>query len=146
MQRSPVGVRLALLRLTAPLLGAAVLGCSDTQSPLDAETCPGNLVTVSVQAPASATPRFNWTPACAVTLLRVSALAPASGVAWSIGGRMQNILPSGITYGQSPVAAEEGVAPVALQVGVTYEVRVMRAVPTEEGVGLGGGGVATFTR
>ena len=117
MQGLPVGDRLARLRLAVPLLGAAVLGCSDSQSPEDVETCPDNLVTVSVQAPASATPRFSWTPACAVTLLQVTALAPATGVAWSIGGRMQNILPSGITYGQLPVAAEEGVAPVALQEG-----------------------------
>jgi hypothetical protein len=58
---------------------------------------------------------------------------------------MQNILSSGIVYGHLPVGAEEGVAPVPLQVGVTYEVRVARAVPTQDGVSLGGGGVATFT-
>jgi len=103
------------------------------------------MVTVSVQTPASATPSFSWTPACAVTLLQVSALAPASGLVWSVGGRMQNIIPSGIAYGHLPVGAEQGIAPAQLQSGVTYEVRVARAVPTQEGVGLGGGGVVTFT-
>jgi hypothetical protein len=48
-------------------------------------------------------------------------------------------------YGQVPFGAEEVVAPVALQAGVSYEVRVARAVPTGGGVSLSGGGVGTFT-
>src|SRR5215211_1004789 len=119
MQVLTVGGRLALVpRLRLLLSGAAILDCSDSQGPPVVETCPDNVVAVAVQAPASPGPSFTWTPACAVTLLQVSALAPASGVAWSIGGRMQNILPSGIAYGHLPVGAEESVAPVPLQAEV----------------------------
>jgi hypothetical protein len=124
---------------------AGMLGCGDSQSPSTVATCPDNVVTLSVQNAASATPSFSWTPACAVALLEVSALPPSSGVVWSINGRLQNILGVGIVYGQVPFGAEEVVAPVALQAGVSYEVRVARAVPTGGGVSLSGGGVGTFT-
>ena len=134
-----------LPRLLALLGAAALLGCGDSQSPSTVSTCPDNVVTVAVENPASAAPGFTWTPACAVTLLQVSALEPSSGLVWSIGGHMQNILPSGIVYGHVPLGGEEEVPSAPLQTGVTYEVRVMRAVQTSDGVGLGGGGVATFT-
>jgi hypothetical protein len=89
-------------------------------------------------------PTFTWTPSCPITMLQVSALAPASGVAWSIGGSLENIINSGVRYGRLPPGATGGEG-AALQGGVTYEVRVFRAVPSEDGPGIGGGRVATFT-
>ena len=123
---------------------AVMLGCGTPESPPVDETCPDNVVTLSVQNAATAAPSFTWTPACAVALLEVRAL-PDSGVVWSIDGRQQNILGTGIVYGEVPFAAEEQVAPAVLQAGVSYEVQVARGVPTGSGVSLAGGDVATFT-
>ena len=131
-------------RLLVVAAGAAVLGCGDSQSPPQAEPCPDNLVAISVQNPSAATPTFTWAPSCPVTIVQVSALAPASGIAWSIGGNLENIIHSGVRYGRVPDGATGGqFAP--LQAGVTYEVRVSRAIPSEDGPGIGGGGVTTFT-
>jgi hypothetical protein len=124
---------------------AATVGCGTPESPPIVETCPDDVVSLSVQNAASAAPSFTWTPACAVALLEVRAL-PDSGLVWSIDGRMQNILGTGIVYGQVPFGAQEMVAPSALEAGVSYEVRVARAVPTGGGVTLAGGDVATFSR
>ena len=136
-------------RSLSPILGlisvAAMLSCSDSHDPPVGETCPENVVTLAVPNPTNATPSFNWTPACAVAHLEVTAVAPGSGVVWSISGRLQNILGSGISYGQVPFGAEEDVAAVPLQTGATYEVRVARAISTSSGTTLGGGGVVTFT-
>jgi hypothetical protein len=49
-----------------------LLGCGDGESPPEMETCPDNLVTVSVQHPDSAPPTFTWTPPCAVSVVKVS--------------------------------------------------------------------------
>jgi hypothetical protein len=73
-------------------------------------------------------------------------LAPASGITWSIGGRLLNVIGSGVIYGELPFGAELGEGPVPLEAGVSYEVRVARAVDGEDGVGLAGGGSAVFTR
>jgi hypothetical protein len=59
---------------------------------------------------------------------------------------MQNILASGVVYGQLPFGAEEDAVPQPLLAGVSYEVRVQRAGPTSGGTGLVGGGAVTFTR
>jgi hypothetical protein len=123
----------------------ALAGCSDSQGPAVEATCPDHLVTVSVTGPSTATPSFTWTPACAVSVLQVTALDPASGVAWVISGRQQNIIPSNVGYGQVPFGAQESVAPTVLVAGASYEVHVQRAVGSQGGTTLVDGGVTTFT-
>ena len=121
-----------------------VLACGESNTPSPGESpCPDDLVTVRVENGQSATPRFLWTPACPVALLQVSALAPASDITWSIGGRLLNVIGSGVTYGELPFGAELGEGPLPLEVGVSYEVRVVEGA---DGVGLAGGGNAVFTR
>ncbi len=124
----------------------ALLGCGDSESPPGVETCPDNLVTVSVQHSDSSNPTFTWVPSCAVTTLQVSTLDPQPDVLWSVSGRLQNIIASGVVYGQRPFGVEEDTAPEPLLAGVSYEVRVQRAGPTQGGTGLVGGGAVTFNR
>jgi hypothetical protein len=124
----------------------ALLGCSDSESPPGVETCPDNLVTVSVQHSDSSNPTFTWVPSCAVTTLQVSTLDPQPDVLWSVSGRLQNIIASGVVYGQRPFGVEEDTAPEPLLAGVSYEVRVQRAGPTQGSTGLVGGGAVTFNR
>jgi hypothetical protein len=123
-----------------------LLGCGDGESPPEVETCPDNLVSVSIQHPDSAAPTFTWAPPCAVSELQVSTVGSESQVVWSVSGRLQNIIGSGVVYGRVPFGAEEDTAPQSLLVGVSYEVRVQRAGTTQGGTGLVGGGAVTFTR
>jgi hypothetical protein len=127
-------------------LALALVGCGDGETPPEVETCPDNLVAISVQHPDSANPTFTWVPPCAVSTLRVSTLEPEPRVVWSVSGRLQNIIPSGVVYGRLPFGVEEDTTPQPLLAGVSYEVRVQRAGPTQSGTGLVGGGAVTFTR
>jgi SdpI/YfhL protein family len=104
-------------RLLVVVAGAAVLGCGDSQGPPQVEPCPDNLVAISVQNPSAANPTFTWAPSCPVTIVQVSALAPASGIVWSIGGSLENIINSGVRYGRVPEGATGGQA-TPLQDGV----------------------------
>ena len=123
----------------------ALVACGNSQGPSVESTCPDNLVTVAVTGPSTTTPSFTWAPACAVSVLQVTALDPASGVAWVISGRQQNIIPSNVGYGQVPFGAQESVAPTVLVAGASYEVHVQRAVASQGGTTLVDGGVTTFT-
>jgi len=123
----------------------ALVACANSQGPPVESTCPDNLVTIAVTGPSTTTPSFTWTPACAVSVLQVTPLEPGSGVAWAITGRQQNIIPSGVVYGQVPFGAQEAVAPTSLVAGASYEVQVQRAVASQGGTTLVDGGVATFT-
>jgi hypothetical protein len=133
-----------------PHLGTAILGlilvaCGNGESPPEVDTCPDNLVTVSVQHPDSAAPTFTWLPPCAVSTLQVSKLGTESQVVWSVSGRLRNIIASGVVYGQLPFGSEEDTAPEPLLAGVSYEVRAQRSGATQSGTGLVGGGAVTFT-
>jgi hypothetical protein len=139
-------IRVSLLPCLAPAALALVfVGCGDGESPPLEETCPDNLVTVSVQHPDSSAPTFTWAPPCAVSLLQVSTVSD-SQVVWSVSSRLQNIIGSGVVYGQAPFGSVEDVAAQALLAGTTYEVRIQRAGQTPGGTGLVGGGTVSFTR
>jgi hypothetical protein len=132
--------------LCAAGIALVLLGCGDGESPPEVETCPDNLVAVSVQHPDSANPTFTWVPSCAVSLLQVSTVESEPQVVWAVSGRLQNIIASGVVYGQVPFGVEEDAAPQPLLSGVNYEVQLQRAGPTSGGTGLVGGGAVTFTR
>lgn len=124
-----------------------VLACGESNSPPPGEDpCPDDLVAVTVLNGQSSAPRFVWSPDCPVALLQLTALAPASGITWSISGRLLNVIGSGITYGELPFGADLGEGPIPLEAGVSYEARVARAVEGEDGLALAGGGSTVFTR
>jgi hypothetical protein len=111
---------IARLRLGLVVLGT--LGCNDPAF-LEGDACESGLaITVS----AAAQPEFAWTPACAVGTLYVTT-AEGSPM-WQISSAPRpdltptNRIESGVTYGSTPAAAQEFLAPVALEPGQSYHI------------------------
>jgi hypothetical protein len=72
------------------------------------------------------TPRISWPEDCGVAVIAVVPveLHAEAGSAWAISGDGNNILRSGITYGQKPDLARTWVQPSPLTPGRTYRVEL----------------------
>jgi hypothetical protein len=89
---------------------------------------------------AGTTPSITWPEDCGVAVIAVvpAELNAEAGSVWAISGDGNNILRSGVTYGQEPDLARTWVQPSPLTPGRTYRVELrVRSLST-----LAWGGIA----
>ena len=111
-----------------PILLVA-LGCGTPAAPLDfVEGC-----TSATLGPVSGvTPRITWPEDCGVAVIAVVPveLNAEGGAVWAVAGEgsglPNNILRSGVTYGQEPQWGRTWVQPSALSRGRAYRVELRR--------------------
>jgi hypothetical protein len=104
------------------------------------------------------TPRFNW-GGCKVATVAVQAVdgddQPIGDLVWSVDGAMDgdgvrnNVIETGVTYGELPPRATTVVQPSPLQTGQRYRVVIGMTDPGGgfgSQVGTAGAGFGFFTR
>ena len=121
----------AWLHLGVVGLALALVGCGDGETPPEVETCPANLVAISGSASGQCEPNLYLGAA----LRGKHAAGQHSGAGASRG-----------MVGERAAAEHHPITTPQPLLGVSYEVRVQRAGPTQSGTGLVGGGAVTFTR
>jgi len=115
-----------LQRFFATAIVVAIPGCAEKSTGPEACLPSTNFVFATVNVGTTVT--FDWTPGCAVFLLRVESDVSDE---WGIGGQeFANVIAPPITYGQTPPSgALEGPSPRALVSGQTYTLVLWRVLP-----------------
>ena len=135
MLLSPMTTRYGTLAIVAAL-AATVCACADSLGFDPIVPCSDSQpVTISVET--TSPPRFSWQPACGMASLQVLPDTGSGGgwVVYSGSQAAENLLPSGIRYGQLPPG---GVAPGGaspLVHGVLYHAVVYRWIGAAGGPG-----------
>ena len=110
------------MSLLAILLGAA--GCGTPGAPSEfVDGCTG----ATMGPLTGVTPRITWQEDCGVAVIAVVPVELNAGpgtAVWAISGDGNNILRSGITYGQEPDLARTWVQPSPLTRGRAYRVEL----------------------
>ena len=113
-----------------------VMACGDDGAGPDPIACTDDTGSVDVTVTTGASVRFDWEPACAVTLLLVER---QGGDMWLIGTDLPgtlglgdpdlvNLITPPVTYGAAPSVVDEQHAPEALVAGVAYDLILWRAL------------------
>ena len=111
-------------------LALSSTACGDSSGPKELAACEAG---VPLSVGTGLTPVFSWAPDCTALTLYVKTSegpqgAGANNTVWAIQvppdsqGAVANRIRSGVTYGETPLAATELVPPIALKSGVPYTV------------------------